>query len=353
MDAGRAAAGRPDRRRRSAAGLALHGYVMAELAGLHTRRRGPRAAGPLADAHPPPRGPPRHPRRSVVAMFPVGGVGVMLRRRRARRGGLRAVRAGAAGRGSAGRGRCCAGCCSGRSLVIGRDHPDPRATARPGIVPAEGRLTECSWDIGGPAPEGFWIFSGGQRLLNAVVFVPAGVLLVLVAARWRSAWVTVPARTGRCWRRTRSRSSAPSWRWRASTAPATSPTSSTTSPAPSIGVVIGIGAAAAGPAVADAEPLVLGGPVTGPAASPQRRRDPGLRAGQAAHGPAARHDVVQALLEREPLPAAARRRRGRAPRGRDDEPLPRHGQHRAVRRPRGPARRAGRRTWRRPPGRWR
>ena len=28
--------------------------------------------------------------------------------------------------------------------------------------------------------------------LNAVVFVPAGVLLVLVAARWKWAWVTVP-----------------------------------------------------------------------------------------------------------------------------------------------------------------
>ena len=66
------------------------------------------------------------------------------------------------------------------------------ANGAPGIVPAEGRLTECSWDIGGPAPDGFWILPGGQRLLNAVVFVPAGVLLVLVAARWKSAWVTVP-----------------------------------------------------------------------------------------------------------------------------------------------------------------
>jgi hypothetical protein len=67
------------------------------------------------------------------------------------------------------------------------------ANGAPGIVFAEDRLSECSWDIGGPAPEGFWIFSGGQRLLNALVFVPAGALLVLVAARWRSAWVTVPA----------------------------------------------------------------------------------------------------------------------------------------------------------------
>ena len=66
------------------------------------------------------------------------------------------------------------------------------ANGAPGIVSAEGRLDHCSWDIGGPAPDGFWILPGGQRLLNVVVFLPAGVLLVLVAARWRSAWVTVP-----------------------------------------------------------------------------------------------------------------------------------------------------------------
>jgi len=67
------------------------------------------------------------------------------------------------------------------------------ANGAPGIVPAEGRLTGCSWDLGGPAPEGFWIFAGGQRLLNTVVFVPPGALLVVAAARWRSAWVLVPA----------------------------------------------------------------------------------------------------------------------------------------------------------------
>lgn len=66
------------------------------------------------------------------------------------------------------------------------------AQGAPGVVPAEGRLETCSWDIGGPAPEGFWIFAGTQRLLNTVVFVPSGALLVLAAARWRSAWVTVP-----------------------------------------------------------------------------------------------------------------------------------------------------------------
>lgn len=66
------------------------------------------------------------------------------------------------------------------------------ANGAPGIVPAEGRLDTCSWDIGGPAPDGFWIFPGGQRLLNGLVFVPSGALLVLVAARWRAAWVVVP-----------------------------------------------------------------------------------------------------------------------------------------------------------------
>src|SRR3954465_13254180 len=66
------------------------------------------------------------------------------------------------------------------------------ANGAPGIVSAEGRLDHCSWDIGGPPPDGFWILPGGQRLLNAVVFLPSGALLVLVAARWRSAWLTVP-----------------------------------------------------------------------------------------------------------------------------------------------------------------
>ena len=61
-----------------------------------------------------------------------------------------------------------------------------------GVVPAEGRSTSCSMDYGGPAPEGFWIFAGGQRLLNTVLFVPAGALLVLAASRWRIGWVLVP-----------------------------------------------------------------------------------------------------------------------------------------------------------------
>lgn len=67
------------------------------------------------------------------------------------------------------------------------------ANGAPGLVPAEGRLETCSYDLGGPAPDGFWILSGGQRLLNVAVFVPAGALLVVAAARWRSsALVTVP-----------------------------------------------------------------------------------------------------------------------------------------------------------------
>jgi len=59
-------------------------------------------------------------------------------------------------------------------------------------VPAEARSSTCSLDYGGPAPEGFWIFSGTQRLLNTALFVPAGVLLVLAAARWRIGWIVAP-----------------------------------------------------------------------------------------------------------------------------------------------------------------
>lgn len=66
------------------------------------------------------------------------------------------------------------------------------AEANPGIVPAEGRLTSCSWDIGGPAPDGFWIFQSGQRALNTALFVPAGALLVLAVGRWRVGWLLAP-----------------------------------------------------------------------------------------------------------------------------------------------------------------
>lgn len=59
-------------------------------------------------------------------------------------------------------------------------------------VPAETRPESCSMDYGGPAPEGFWIFSGGQRLLNTALFVPAGALLVLAVSRWRAGWLMAP-----------------------------------------------------------------------------------------------------------------------------------------------------------------
>ncbi len=59
-------------------------------------------------------------------------------------------------------------------------------------IPAAARSGTCSLDYGGPAPDGFWIFSGTQRLLNTALFVPAGALLVLASARWRIGWVLAP-----------------------------------------------------------------------------------------------------------------------------------------------------------------
>ena len=61
-----------------------------------------------------------------------------------------------------------------------------------GIVPVGEAQTECSLDYGGPAPDGFWILPGSQRLLNIAVFVPAGALWVLAVAQWRSGWVLAP-----------------------------------------------------------------------------------------------------------------------------------------------------------------
>ena len=224
------------------------------------------------------------------------------------------------------------------------------ANGAPGVVSAEGRLETCSWDIGGPAPDGFWIFSGGQRLLNVAVFVPPGRCSCVAAARWRRwALVTVPlglallaaysrrhrvdpARAGphrpglRRHRRRRQRHRRAARRARSGWCSRW---------------CCGPGAAASG---ASAALAWRHGP---PSAAPQRPADPDLRARQAADGPAG-DDGVQAVEQREPLPAAARRGRGGDARGRGDEPLPRHGQHGAVRRPRGPARRAGDR-----PRRWR
>jgi hypothetical protein len=61
-----------------------------------------------------------------------------------------------------------------------------------GYIPADEHATSCSWDIGGPAPGGFWIFGGGQQLLNTLLFVPAGMFLVLAFARWRLGWLLAP-----------------------------------------------------------------------------------------------------------------------------------------------------------------
>jgi hypothetical protein len=66
------------------------------------------------------------------------------------------------------------------------------ATNGLGYIPADEHATTCSWDIGGPAPGGFWIFGGGQQVLNTMLFVPAGLFLVLAFARWRAGWVLVP-----------------------------------------------------------------------------------------------------------------------------------------------------------------
>lgn len=61
-----------------------------------------------------------------------------------------------------------------------------------GYIPADQHATSCSWDIGGPAPGGFWILGGGQQLLNTLLFVPAGAFGVLAVSRWRAGRVLVP-----------------------------------------------------------------------------------------------------------------------------------------------------------------
>ena len=127
-------------------------------------------------------------------MFPVGGVGVMLLLI-AIAGLVAAGMAAALARRFGWRWSVLCGLLLWSLAVIGVITLIP-ANGAPGVVPAEGRLDTCSWDIGGPAPDGFWILPGGQRLLNATVFVPSGALLVLVAARWRWAWLTVPLGLG-------------------------------------------------------------------------------------------------------------------------------------------------------------
>ena len=101
-----------------------------------------------------------------------------------------------------------------------------------GYIPADQHATSCSWDIGGPAPGGFWIFGGGQQLLNTLLFVPAGALpgarVRPVAGRLGAG----AARAGRAGGVLPRHRGDPARTSPASTAPATSPTSSTTSPAP-------------------------------------------------------------------------------------------------------------------------
>ena len=62
----------------------------------------------------------------------------------------------------------------------------------PGWIPAEEAQDACSWDYGGPAPEGFWILGGGQRMLNTVLFIPAGMLLAVATLRRRTWWLALP-----------------------------------------------------------------------------------------------------------------------------------------------------------------
>lgn len=56
------------------------------------------------------------------------------------------------------------------------------AYGAPGVVPAESRLGTCG-ELGGPAPDGFWIFTSGQRVLNTALFLPSGILLTVAAMR--------------------------------------------------------------------------------------------------------------------------------------------------------------------------
>lgn len=61
-----------------------------------------------------------------------------------------------------------------------------------GIVPAEGRSETCSWDYGGPSGAAFEVLGLDQRTLNVLLFVPAGVFLVLAVGRGWSGVVLAP-----------------------------------------------------------------------------------------------------------------------------------------------------------------
>jgi hypothetical protein len=61
-----------------------------------------------------------------------------------------------------------------------------------GVVPAETRSESCSWDYGGPSGAAFEVFGLDQRTLNVLLFVPAGLFLVLAVARWWSGLLLAP-----------------------------------------------------------------------------------------------------------------------------------------------------------------
>ena len=61
-----------------------------------------------------------------------------------------------------------------------------------GIVPAEGRSESCSWDYGGPNGGAYEGLGFDQRTLNVLLFVPAGLFLVLTVARWWVGFVLAP-----------------------------------------------------------------------------------------------------------------------------------------------------------------
>lgn len=61
-----------------------------------------------------------------------------------------------------------------------------------GIVPAETRSESCSWDYGGPSGVAFEVLGLDQRTLNVLLFVPAGLFLVLAVGRWWSGLLLAP-----------------------------------------------------------------------------------------------------------------------------------------------------------------
>ena len=61
-----------------------------------------------------------------------------------------------------------------------------------GVVPAEGRSETCSWDYGGPSGGAFEVLGLDQRTLNVLLFVPAGMFLVLAVGRAWSGLVLAP-----------------------------------------------------------------------------------------------------------------------------------------------------------------